>query len=67
MKNLIKRDCFAYVNEKRCVILSAMMCKSKNCSFYKTREQFRADLQKYPNVNYEKMYNENHKKGSEVL
>lgn len=40
-------DCFAYEN-KRCKRLNVMLCRHKECPFYKTEEQYRADLKKYP-------------------
>ena len=40
-------DCFAY-KHNRCIVLTEMVCKTKRCTFYKTRKQFEDDLKKYP-------------------
>lgn len=40
-------DCFAY-RPKYCTILTEMICKTRKCSFYKTKEQFEEGLKKYP-------------------
>lgn len=40
-------DCFAY-RRNRCIVLIEMVCKTKRCTFYKTRRQFTDDLKKYP-------------------
>lgn len=42
----VKTDCFAYARCK-CLALSEMVCKKKNCSFYKTKEQEEEDKRKY--------------------
>ena len=45
----IKTDCFGYDKpSKRCKIMTEVVCKNRNCTFYKTWEQFRADMDKYP-------------------
>ena len=45
----IKTDCFGY--DKRicqCKIMQDMICRRRNCSFYKTWEQYTADLNMHP-------------------
>ncbi len=42
----IKKDCFAY-RIGGCSVLTEMVCRRENCSFYKTKEQARADREKY--------------------
>ena len=45
----MKKDCFAYrknVNEEICVALKYPMCDG--CKFYKEKEQYRKELEKYP-------------------
>lgn len=42
-----KADCFAY-KRTQCKVLNEMTCQYGECSFYKTTEQFKADLKKYP-------------------
>jgi len=42
----VKTDCFGY-RCGECGVLYELVCKDKNCSFYKTREEFRRDLLKY--------------------
>ena len=44
-----KQDCFRYMpygNKGKCTVLNVTTCKK--CSFYKTKEQFQEDLEKYP-------------------
>ncbi|MBR2499915.1 MAG: hypothetical protein IKB60_02425 [Clostridia bacterium] len=43
---MIKKDCFAY-RKARCSVLTEMVCKYGECSFYKTMEQDKADREKY--------------------
>lgn len=43
----IKINCFAY-GYKNCYVLTELVCKKKKCSFFKTKEQYNADLIKYP-------------------
>lgn len=54
VKNMINRECFAYHNDNVCRILSEMICKNRNCSFYKTKKKFKVDLEKYPNISFQK-------------
>lgn len=44
--NMIKKDCFAY-RRSRCRVLTEMVCKYGQCSFFKTAEQDRNDRIKY--------------------
>lgn len=46
-------DCFAYVDGK-CKILNEGVCNGTKCSFYKSKEQHKAELEKYPMVDYSK-------------
>ena len=44
----VKTDCFGF--DKRfcsCKIMTEPICKKRRCSFYKTMEQFKADIEKY--------------------
>lgn len=34
-----KKDCFGYRMGK-CKVLAELVCEKRNCSFYKTKEQF---------------------------
>lgn len=45
-EKMIKKDCFAY-RKARCSVLTEMVCKYGECSFYKTMEQDKADREKY--------------------
>ncbi|MBE7036006.1 MAG: hypothetical protein E7403_01780 [Ruminococcaceae bacterium] len=42
----IKKDCFAY-RLGRCSVLTEMVCRRENCSFYKTKEQMEQDRRQY--------------------
>ena len=47
----IKTDCFGY--DKRycqCKIMTENICAKRNCTFYKTTEQYKADMEKYSKV-----------------
>lgn len=47
-KNIgVCRDCFAF-KPSRCSVLTEMICKTRKCSFYRTRKQFIEGLKKYP-------------------
>ncbi len=49
--SFMKRDCFAFEigkNRPNCNILSEMICQKRECSFYKTMEQYIKDQKKYP-------------------
>ena len=40
----MKRDCFAYIDDKKCKALYGNDCS--NCRFYKTKEQYLKELTK---------------------
>ena len=40
----VKKDCFAYKCSNYCAALIEMVCNKRECSFYKTHEQFRLDV-----------------------
>ena len=42
---MIKKDCFA-CRASGCEVLTKRACEKKVCSFYKTKEQFKADFLK---------------------
>ena len=45
----IKKDCFGYdLIGVRCKVMTELICRHKECTFYKTKEQFNADREKYP-------------------
>lgn len=41
-----KTDCFAYIREGNCAALTSMICKQKECRFYKTREKVLEDRER---------------------
>lgn len=44
----IKVDCFGYDKINcQCKVMEELICKKRNCTFYKTWEQYRADMEKY--------------------
>lgn len=44
----IKTDCFGYNKaNKKCTVLRDTYCRKEECVFYKTREQYQADKEKY--------------------
>lgn len=44
----MKTDCFAYHQSgKKCLILIENVCVNRDCPFYKTKEQYSADIVKY--------------------
>jgi len=53
-------NCFANQGTK-CRVLTSMLCNSRKCSFYKTQEQHKADLEKYPPTDYMGTYKNKHK------
>ena len=57
----MKTDCFAYRTATRCGILTEVLCSKGDCSFYKTQKQYKADLEKYPPINYKGIYEKRHK------
>lgn len=47
----IKVDCFGYDKVGcQCKVMEELICRKRNCTFYKTREQFLADMEKYQGV-----------------
>lgn len=46
---MIRRDCFAFKDEKCCVLLD-LFCAAGKCSFYKTQEEYDEGLRKYPPI-----------------
>lgn len=42
----IRKDCFAY-RIGRCNIMTEMICRRENCSFFKTKEEMERDREKY--------------------
>ena len=49
----VKRDCFAFGN-RGCAVLTETLCACGKCGFYKTKEEQKRDLEKYPRINYPK-------------
>jgi hypothetical protein len=46
------RKCFANAGENSCEALSEKLCVTKGkCNFFKTREQFETDREKYDFIN----------------
>lgn len=46
-----KKDCFGYCKETNgCSALDKLYCKTEKCGFYKTKEQYKADMKKYGHV-----------------
>ena len=44
----VREDCFGYnVAGKCCNALNELYCKTEKCGFYKTREQHKAEQEKY--------------------
>lgn len=41
----VKTNCFAY-GDNGCSALSELVCATKKCPFFKTREQHKAELEK---------------------
>ena len=42
----IQKDCFAY-RIGRCTIMTEMICKRGNCTFFKTKEEMERDRNRY--------------------
>jgi hypothetical protein len=57
---MARKNCFAFKNG-RCEIMEELICDKKKCSFYKSVEKYESDLEKYPLIDYEALYNERHK------
>lgn len=45
-KTKVKTDCFGY-RKGECRVLYELVCEKRECSFYKTCEQFMKDKRKY--------------------
>ena len=45
-KRNVKTDCFGF-RRGECSVLYELVCEKRNCSFYKTREQYAKDKKKY--------------------
>ena len=45
----MNKDCFGYKAGK-CTVLSEMVCVKKECSFYKTKDQYNSDREKYDQI-----------------
>lgn len=58
---MIKEDCFAF-SQARCRILKERVCDSAGCTFYKTSQQYRDGLNKYPFIDYMHYYKTGEKK-----
>ena len=58
---MTNEDCFAYRNDHYCTVLTEVVCKSKQCKFYKTHKKYRDDLKKYPPCDYANIYAKRHK------
>ena len=47
----IKTDCFAFMQKcKKCSVLTDTVCKKRECTFYKTQEQYDSDRKKYDEI-----------------
>lgn len=42
--NNVKTDCFAF-DDKKCTALNKLYCAKGDCNFFKTKKQYKADLQ----------------------
>ena len=52
---MARKNCFAFKNG-RCEIMEELICEKKKCSFYKSVEKYESDLEKYPLIDYEALY-----------
>lgn len=52
MERQPKTDCFGFCGprNKRCSVLIELVCKKRECTFYKTREQYESDRFKYEKI-----------------
>lgn len=50
---MTNKDCFAYRSERYCTALTEVVCKNRQCKFYKTHRQHADDLKKYPPIDYQ--------------
>lgn len=49
----IKKDCFAYNEEKRrCNALNDLYCKKEKCNFYRNKNTFKIKNEEYKAYNY---------------
>ena len=55
-----ERGCKA-LTEMLCKILTEKLCRKGKCSFYKTTEDVKKDLIKYPPCDYSAIFAERHK------
>ena len=55
---MTNKDCFAYRSDRYCAALNEVVCKSRECNFYKSRRRYLEDLKKYPPINYQ-LYKDN--------
>ena len=47
----MKTDCFAYHEVgRKCLVLTENVCKTKECPFYKTKEQYDSERIKHENT-----------------
>ena len=53
----VKKDCFAF-HKNGCAVLTETLCACGKCGFYKTKEEQKRDLKKYPRINYAKYLRE---------
>lgn len=45
----IKTDCFAFMQKcRKCSVLNELICQKRECTFFKTQEQYNSDREKYP-------------------
>ena len=45
----IKKDCFAYHTlAKNCGVMNELICRQRECTFYKTKKEFKEGQKKYP-------------------
>lgn len=52
-----RKDCFAYKVSGYCSALTEMVCKTGECSFYKTRGQFKEDAKRANEITERKKNN----------
>lgn len=44
----MKTDCFAFMKKcNKCSVMTETVCKKRECSFYKTKEQYETERKKY--------------------
>ena len=49
------RDCFAYCCSRppECLALKKLYCRTEDCHFYKSKEQHKEEMEKYPMIRRE--------------